>query len=165
VTERSATSDAETSTYSSYADGDAVVGLRDVLHAWLDRTVHISAERACDIVLATDEAVTNVVEHAYRDLAGAGLVTLGLSYSAPTATIEIRVIDQGHWREPAPTPITATRGRGLILMRKLADACTVTGRADGTSVSLLFHRCHELDDDSAEGVSRARRTSTRPARW
>jgi anti-sigma regulatory factor (Ser/Thr protein kinase) len=33
----------------------------------LDRTVNISAERACDIVLATDEAVTNVVEHAYRD--------------------------------------------------------------------------------------------------
>jgi serine/threonine-protein kinase RsbW len=165
VTERSATSNAETSTHSSYADSDAVVGLRDVLHAWLDRTVNISAERACDIVLATDEAVTNVVEHAYRDVAGAGPVTLDLSYSAPTATIEIRVTDQGHWREPGPIPITAIRGRGLILMRKLADACTVTGRTDGTSVSLLFHRCHGVDDDSAESVSRTRRTSTKPARW
>jgi anti-sigma regulatory factor (Ser/Thr protein kinase) len=67
VAKRSATSNAETSTHCGYADGDAVIGLREVLHAWLDRTVNISAERACDIVLATDEAVTNVVEHAYRD--------------------------------------------------------------------------------------------------
>jgi serine/threonine-protein kinase RsbW len=152
VTKRPATSNAETSTHRRHADGDAVGGLREVLHAWLDRTVDISAERACDIVLATDEAVTNAVEHAYRDFAGAGLVTLDLSYHAPTARIEIRVTDQGHWREPAPTPITATRGRGLILMRKLADACTVAGRTDGTSVSLLFHRCHGLGDDSAEGT-------------
>jgi len=152
VTKRSATSNAETSTHSGYADGDAVVGLREVLHTWLFRTVDISAVRACDIVLATDEAVTNVVEHAYRNFVGAGLVTLDLSYHAPTATIEIRVTDQGQWREPAPTPITATRGRGLILMRKLADACTVAGCINGTSVSLLFRRCHGFDGDSAEGI-------------
>ena len=150
MTERSATSDAETSTHSDYADGDAVARLREALHAWLDRTVDISVERACDIVLATDEAVTNVVEHAYRDFAGVGLVTLDLSYRAPTATVAVRVTDQGHWREPAPTPITATRGRGLILMRKLADVCAVNGRIDGTSVSLLFNRCHGLSNDSAE---------------
>ena len=143
---------AETSTHTGYADSDAVAGLRSVLHAWLDRTVDINTQRACDIVLATDEAVTNAVEHAYRDFTCAGLVTLDLSYHPPTATVEIRVTDQGHWREPSPTPITATRGRGLILMRKLADACTVTGRIDGTSVSVLFNRCHRLDGDTAEGI-------------
>ncbi len=161
MTESSAISGAETSTYSGYACSNAVGGFREALHAWLERTVDVSAERGCDIVLAADEAVTNVVDHAYRDLAGAGLVTLDLSYSASTATVEIRITDHGHWREPAPTPITATRGRGLILMRKLADACTVNGRDDGTSVSLLFRHCHGLDADSTEGISQARWTSTR----
>lgn len=147
--ESSATGNAETSTHTCCADCDAVAALREVLHTWLDRTVDLDTQRACDIVLCADEAITNVVEHAYRDFIGAGLVTLDLSYHAPTATIEIRVTDQGRWREPAPTPITATRGRGLILMRKLADACTVTGRDHGTSVSLLFRRCRGPDDDSA----------------
>jgi anti-sigma regulatory factor (Ser/Thr protein kinase) len=144
MTERSATSSAETVTYRAKAAGDVVVGLREALREWLDSSVDISAERVCDIVLATDEALTNVSEHAYRDFSGAGAVTLDLSYDAPAATIEVQVTDQGHWREPAPTPITATRGRGLILMKKLADACTVDGRVDGTSVSLLFYRCHGL---------------------
>jgi anti-sigma regulatory factor (Ser/Thr protein kinase) len=144
MTERSATSSAETVTYRANADGNVVVGLREALREWLDSSVDISAERVCDIVLATDEALANVSEHAYRDFPGAGAVTLDLSYDAPAATIEIQVTDQGHWREPAPTPITATRGRGLILMKKLADACTVDGRVDGTSVSLLFYRCHGL---------------------
>lgn len=146
MTERSATSSAETVTYRTNADGNVVVGLREALREWLDSSVDISAERVCDIVLATDEALANVSEHAYRDFpgAGAGAVTLDLSYDEPAATIEIQVTDQGIWREPAPTPITATRGRGLILMKKLADACTVDGRVDGTSVSLLFYRCHGL---------------------
>ena len=144
MTERSAASSPETVTYRANADRNVVVGLREALREWLDSSVDISAERVCDIVLATDEALTNVSEHAYRDLPGAGAVTLDLSYDAPAATIEIQVTDQGHWREPAPTPITATRGRGLILMKKLADACTVDGRVDGTSVSLLFYRCHGL---------------------
>jgi anti-sigma regulatory factor (Ser/Thr protein kinase) len=144
MTERSATSSAETVTYRAKAAGDVVVGLREALREWLDSSVDISSERVCDIVLATDEALTNVSEHAYRDFSGAGAVTLDLSYDAPAATIEVQVTDQGHWREPAPTPITATRGRGLILMKKLADACTVDGRVDGTSVSLLFYRCHGL---------------------
>jgi serine/threonine-protein kinase RsbW len=144
MTERSATNSAEKVTYRANADGNVVVGLREALREWLDSSVDISAERVCDIVLATDEALANVSEHAYRDFSGAGAVTLDLSYNAPAAMIEIQVTDQGHWREPAPTPITATRGRGLILMKKLADACTVDGRVDGTSVSLLFYRCHGL---------------------
>jgi serine/threonine-protein kinase RsbW len=144
MTERSATSGAETVTYRTNADGNVVAGLRQALREWLASSVDISAERVCDIVLATDEALTNASEHAYRDFAGSGALTLELSYDAPAATIEIQVTDQGHWREPAPTPITATRGRGLILMKKLADACTVDGRVDGTSVSLLFYRCHGM---------------------
>lgn len=65
MTKRSAISNAETCTHSGCADGDAVVGPRAVLYAPVELTVDISAERRRDLALAADEAVTNVVEHAY----------------------------------------------------------------------------------------------------
>jgi serine/threonine-protein kinase RsbW len=149
MSESAAAPNAEAWTHSGRADGGAVAGLRELLRAWLNHTVDIGAERVCDIVLATDEALCNVVDHAYRDFAGAGVVTLDVSYEAGEARIEIRVRDQGHWRMPEPTPIAAIRGRGLVLMRSLADACTVDGSADGTTVSLTFHGFHRLAGSAA----------------
>lgn len=139
----------ESWTHSGHADGGTVAGFRELLRAWLNDNVDIDAERLCDIVLATDEALSNVVDHAYQDLAGAGDVTLDLSHHATEARIDIRVRDQGHWRVPEPTPISAIRGRGLILMRSLADACTVAGTANGTTVTLTFHGCPRVEDSTA----------------
>jgi anti-sigma regulatory factor (Ser/Thr protein kinase) len=142
----SAARSAETWSHSGHADGGVVARFRVLLRAWLNDTVDIGAERVCDIVLATDEALANVVDHAYRDCSGAGVVTLDVSYIETEARIEIRVRDQGQWRVPEPTPISAIRGRGLILMRSLASVCTVEGSADGTTVSLAFHGCRRLED-------------------
>ena len=146
--EPAAARNAEAWSHSGHANGRAVVRFRELLRAWLNDTVDIGAERVCDIVLATDEALANVVDHAYRDCSGAGVVTLDVSYTATDARIEIRVRDQGHWRVPEPTPISAIRGRGLILMRSLANVCTVNGSADGTTVSLTFHGCRRLEDST-----------------
>ncbi|BBX47262.1 hypothetical protein GCM10009641_14610 [Mycobacterium cookii] len=145
MSEEAIASTAGTCTHSGYADGDTVVEFRERLRAWLEDSVDLDPERVCDIVLATDEALTNVVDHAYQGIGRTGVVTLDLSYDADEAVINIRVTDRGHWLEPTPTPITAIRGRGLILMQALADSCTVDGRADGTSVSLIFRNCPALE--------------------
>jgi serine/threonine-protein kinase RsbW len=148
MSESAAAHNTDAWTYSGHADGGALAGFRELLRAWLNDTVNIGAERVCDIVLATDEALSNVVDHAYRDFSGAGIVRLDVSYHAIEARIEIRVHDRGHWRVPEPTPMSAIRGRGLILMRSLANACTVDGSADGTTVSLTFHGCRRLEDST-----------------
>lgn len=133
-------------TFRGYADGSTVANFRDQLHAWLDSAVDLDAERICDIVLATSEALTNAADHAYRADHNSGVVTLELHYDADNATVTVRVTDEGRWVEPTPTTVTAIRGRGLHLMRALADACSVDGRADGTSVTLTFHDCPGLED-------------------
>ena len=49
-------------------------------------------------------------------------------------------IDHGHWMEPE-TVVNNARGRGILLMRALADECTIDGGEDGTTVCLRFYGC------------------------
>jgi anti-sigma regulatory factor (Ser/Thr protein kinase) len=88
MSESAAAHNTDAWTYSGHADRGALAGFRELLRAWLNDTVDIGAERVCDIVLATDEALSNVVDHAYRDFSGAGIVRLDVSYHAIEARIE-----------------------------------------------------------------------------
>ncbi|WP_372512680.1 ATP-binding protein [Mycobacterium yunnanensis] len=49
------------------------------------------------------------------------------------------ITDHGRWVDP--TAIVTSRGRGIMLMRAVADDLTIDGRDDGTTVCLHFHRC------------------------
>ncbi|MGA9489455.1 MAG: ATP-binding protein [Mycobacterium sp.] len=149
MTEEAVAGTADICTHSGYADGDTVVEFRQRIRAWLRSSVDLDPERVCDIVLATDEALSNVVDHAYRGSGNGGVVTLELSFDAAEAVVKVCVTDRGHWLEPTPTPVDAIRGRGLILMHALADSCAVDGRVDGTSVSLIFRDCPALEHLSA----------------
>jgi serine/threonine-protein kinase RsbW len=132
-------------TQTGCADASTVARFRVQLRNWLDGIVDLDAERVSDIVLATDEALTNCVEHAYRDRYTAAVMTLTTTYDRAGATVKVCVTDQGRWIEPDPTAINAIRGRGLILMHALADQCTVKRQTDGTTVCLDFHDCPALD--------------------
>src|SRR3954471_18001213 len=133
-------------THMGCADANTVARFpRPTPRLALDSVVELEAERVSDIVLATDEALTNCVEHAYRDRYTAAVMTLTTSYDRAGATVKVWVTDQGRWIEPDPAAINAIRGRGLILMHALADHCTVEGQTDGTTVCLHFHDCPALD--------------------
>ncbi len=135
------------------ADGDTAAGFRGHLRRWLNDTVHVDAERAADIVLASYEALSNCAEHAYsNDVSADGAVmTMEVSHDPTDETVEVCVSDRGSWIQPEPGAINAVRGRGLILMHRLADKCTVQGRSDGTTLCLHFHRCPGLNS-RARGV-------------
>ncbi len=128
-------------THSGPADAETVAEFREHVRAWLNSTVQLDAERASDIVLATDEALANCAEHAYRGQQTTGVMTLYMSYAHPESAVKVRVTDQGRWIEPDSAAARSLRGRGLVLMRALADDCTVKGHRDGTSVCLRFHGC------------------------
>ena len=122
------------------ANAHTVAAFRRTFGHWLDQHLELDEERLADIVLATDEAMSNSVDHAYRVVECAGIVTLHVSYYPVTSELKIRVIDHGHWMEPE-TVVKNARGRGILLMRALADECTIDGGEDGTTVCLRFYGC------------------------
>jgi serine/threonine-protein kinase RsbW len=128
------------------ADGDTAAGFRGHLRRWLNDTVYVDDERAADIVLASYEALSNCAEHAYSDAVSANgaVMTMAVSHDPTKETVQVCVIDRGSWIQPDPGAINAVRGRGLILMDRLADRCTVQGRSDGTTLCLHFDRCPGL---------------------
>ena len=109
------------------AEPEALVAARRALRRWLGE-VGAEANDAYDITLATGEACTNAIEHAYTP----GQATFDLEASRDNGELTIRVRDHGHWRAPRGT----NRGRGLKLMETLMDRVSVETGDDGTVVEM-----------------------------
>ncbi len=125
--------------------------MRAYLREWLTDIVAVDTERACDIVLAAGEALSNCAEHAYRGRKVAGTMTLSLIYDPACSVVEVVVSDDGRWVVPDDSSSTCNfRGRGLILLRALADRCAVESRHVGTTVRLQFHNCPARDREAAK---------------
>jgi anti-sigma regulatory factor (Ser/Thr protein kinase) len=94
---------------------------------------HLSASRLpadelYDVVLAVSEAASNAVEHAQRPRESFFDVTA----EAGPGTVHVTVQDHGQWLPPTAS---AFRGRGLEMMRLLADTTVVSG-PHGTAVTI-----------------------------
>ncbi|RUP04996.1 MAG: ATP-binding protein [Mycobacterium sp.] len=127
-------------THTGIADAGTVATFRRSFSEWLDRHLELGEERAADIVLATDEAMSNCADHAYRVVGRVGAMTLQISYYPATTELKVCVVDHGRWLEP-DFDASSMRGRGIVLMRALADDCAIDGGSDGTSVCLRFYGC------------------------
>lgn len=115
------------------ADADRASELRRELGEWLDR-MGVDPNRAYDVVLATYEAIANSVEHAYRDHSDRGTLDIRVLCEAE-GRIEVRVTDRGDWAVHNSDP---NRGRGVPLMRALADSAAVTSDQNGTNVHMIW---------------------------
>ncbi|MBB5851088.1 ATP-binding protein [Amycolatopsis umgeniensis] len=114
------------------AEPGRLVGLRKQLSIWL-AGLGVDGERQEDIVLASNEALANSAEHAYRD--GTDGV-IDIRATADRDEIEIVVTDYGNWK-PA-NPADTIRGRGLLLIERLADHAECAYRGDGTTVTMTW---------------------------
>jgi anti-sigma regulatory factor (Ser/Thr protein kinase) len=103
---------------------------RDVAH-WAGQ-LGLPEEFTEDLVLATHEALANVADHAYPDGKGEAWVDLECAGHA----IEVVVRDRGEWRTPPND--TGWRGRGLLIIRGLADEVQVQHDGDGTTVRMRW---------------------------
>lgn len=121
--------------------------LRRDLRAWL--AAHgIDDGTAADIVVASNEAVSNVVEHAYAD---ATPNHVDLRAELRGETIAITISDSGSWRDHVPT--TADRGRGIAIMRAFAATVEIETETRGTTVRQVFDagpRRRELEPSADE---------------
>ena len=109
------------------AEPEALITARRALRNWLAE-VGVEPDPLYDITLATGEACTNAIEHAYAP----GEASFDLEASRGEADVTVTVRDYGAWREPRGRH----RGRGLKLMRTLMDEVNVRREATGTTVEL-----------------------------
>jgi anti-sigma regulatory factor (Ser/Thr protein kinase) len=95
----------------------------------------LSYDEAEDLLLAASEAANNAVEHAQQPTEP----FFDVSTEVDDGRVTIVIQDHGGWQLPTST---SDRGRGLAMMRALADT-TVTTRLSGTTVTIRS-RCTGL---------------------
>ena len=93
----------------------------------------MSATRVADVVLVVNEACTNCIEHAYRDIEPGPIL---VQASHDHGQILVDVADRGVWQTPPTEP--STRGRGLPIMRAVSANVDVMPSPEGTTVRMTF---------------------------
>ncbi len=90
-----------------------------------------------DVVSAADEAVSNVVDHAYRQLPAPGDVHVHARVVTRAALhrVVVSVVDRGRWRPVPADP--GYRGRGLRMMGACSAGLRIEhSAAGGTAVTM-----------------------------
>ncbi|HJU52627.1 MAG TPA: SpoIIE family protein phosphatase [Acidimicrobiia bacterium] len=108
-----------------------VTKMRRALALWLEHT-DLDAGQRNDVLLVANEAAANAAEHAYG-FDGQGVVHVRAEVR--NRHMEISVRDAGTWRQP---PVNSNRGRGLNIIRALADDVVVSSSGSGTIVSMTI---------------------------
>lgn len=93
----------------------------------------LSPERANDVRLAVSEAVTNAVQHAYRDREPGDVWATA---SVQDDQLHIVIADRGVGMTPRTD--SPGLGLGLPLMSQLADSIQVHSTSDGTEIHMTF---------------------------
>jgi anti-sigma regulatory factor (Ser/Thr protein kinase) len=124
---------------SATADAEAVARFRHELSQWLRSHFMLDPVRLNDVLLAVNEALTNSAEFAYTG--EPGTMTMCAHYHGADGTLTVEVSDHGTWRHTDPETRSNTRGRGIPLMRALADHTTISPLPTGTHVHMQFGSC------------------------
>jgi anti-sigma regulatory factor (Ser/Thr protein kinase) len=120
----------------------SIPSLRRELSAFLGAT-GLSDDAFYDLLLAASEAATNAVDHPQHPTEPFFEVVAEVD----GGTVTIVVQDHGRWLQPTPS---SHRGRGLAMMRVLADT-TVAAGTHGTTVTIRKHSA-----STAEAVEEGR---------
>ncbi|MET8763174.1 SpoIIE family protein phosphatase [Lentzea sp. NPDC004782] len=92
----------------------------------------LSEDLAYDVLLAYGEAAANVVDHAYAGRSG----TFDTHVTRVGTTVQVTVADHGTWRPEPEDP--GHRGRGLHLIRTMADETDLDKGESGTTIRFGF---------------------------
>lgn len=110
---------------------EQLTAVRSAVSDWIAQ-VGVAGEQHNDVVLATYEAMANVVAHAYLDRSG----VFDVCAYCQGSDLVVTVTDHGKWREAvAPSP---ARGRGLQLIRALAGKSDISTDGFGTRVCMRW---------------------------
>jgi serine/threonine-protein kinase RsbW len=102
----------------------------------------LGADRASDLALAIYEALANTVEFAYVYAGRRGTMDVSARYDPAETALLVTVADRGQWRTSPPAPADRRRGRGIALMKALADRASIQTSTTGTTVRLAWTGVH-----------------------
>jgi serine/threonine-protein kinase RsbW len=117
--------------------GPASIGLPTTVRVQLTDWLHglgASDDAVFNIGLATYEAMANAVVHAYP-FGMAGEVEMHAWVDEGTVTVT--VADHGRWKPPLSEP-DPLGGRGLVLIRQLAEQASVVPGEQGTLIRMSW---------------------------
>ena len=126
---------------TTHANASGAGRTRIEFAAWLQRRLSLDNTRFSDLVLAVNEALANAAEFAYVDSPEQGTFTCSASYDDNVDTLDVTVSDHGRWRPTLTTTAPVQyplRGRGIPLMRELADQTRIDTSERGTQVRLTW---------------------------
>lgn len=119
---------------------------RQDLARWL-QPLALDPDQVDEILLAVSEAVTNAVEHG-SDCDDSKCVSVQASVQDRTVTVSVK--DSGRWISTHPDPATRThRGRGLIMIREIADSVDIACTDYGTEIVMRFDMLGTAADQAA----------------
>jgi anti-sigma regulatory factor (Ser/Thr protein kinase) len=98
----------------------------------LSSAAGLDDDRTFALQVVVGEAINNVIEHAYGSGAADGILRVVARREGDAVVVEVR--DQGRWRSDRPDG--EQRGRGILLMRGLADSVDIRSAPSGTTVRL-----------------------------
>ncbi|OBA96185.1 anti-sigma regulatory factor [Mycobacteriaceae bacterium 1482268.1] len=121
---------------SSLASAACAAQMRQEFSLWLKRYFALDPIKISDVVLAVNEALANAAEFAYSALDRPGAMHLHADYDDGADVLKVTVSDEGAWRVKDAKNARFSRGRGIPLMRALADRATIDSTPAGTRVCL-----------------------------
>ncbi len=98
----------------------------------LSRAAGLDDDRTFALQVVVGEAINNVIEHAYGGEGADGILRVVARRDGDAVVVEVR--DHGRWRSDRPDG--EQRGRGILLMRGLADSVDIRSAPSGTTVRL-----------------------------
>ena len=119
--------------------------VRTALRGWL-APLHLDSATEDNLILATNEAVANAVDHAYPPaLGGQGAGsdgagnnradnTVDITLHLEPGTVSVEILDRRTWQAPAAEP--TGRGLGIPLMHQLVASVQIHHDDRGTRVLL-----------------------------
>lgn len=125
------------------------------MSTWIQETVGLLAlpgPLAAELEVCANEAVTNIINHAYDD---AAVHRIHLRLAQASDGVDFVVEDDGRPFNPldfAPPPATSLQqaplgGRGILLIRGLTSECAYR-RQDGKNILSMLLQPHRANDHS-----------------
>lgn len=121
------------------ADPRSAARARGEFAGWLGTHFVLDSDRFSDVLLAVNEALANAAEFAYCPTPQRGTIDVSATYDHDSSALLVTVNDRGRWRDKPPVQHEQQRrGRGIPLMRALADELTIDRTPHGTHVTLTW---------------------------
>lgn len=131
--------------------------------------IRAAVERMCDligmdddatggVVLSVDEAMTNIIKHAYKDNSSQPIEVVMTPIGEPDpSALEIRLSDRGQYVDPSEIKSrdlddVRPGGLGVHIIAKCMDEVTYSPRDDGGTVLTMVKNLHSTDVEANKKV-------------